>query len=125
MRNVLVFGAGHSATYLIRYLLARAEERDGFVTVVDRDPELARQAVDEHSRGDAVALDVRPTAMSRTVGLPAGIAAERQLAGELPLNGCQVPTHPAIYAPILHRLEAEGLAFDERVETLDGKEGPR
>ncbi len=65
------------------------------------------------------------TAMARTVGLPAAIAAELLLAGELPLTGCQVPTHPAIYDPILRRLAAEGLAFDERVEVLDGKEKSR
>ncbi len=56
------------------------------------------------------------TAMAKTVGLPAAIAVELLLAGELPLTGCHIPTHPAIYEPILKRLEAEGLAFEETVE---------
>ena len=33
MKNVLVLGAGQSATYLIRYLLERAEDQGWFVTV--------------------------------------------------------------------------------------------
>ncbi len=56
------------------------------------------------------------TAMARTVGLPAAVAIELLLAGELPLTGCHIPTHPAIYRPILDRLEAAGLSFDETVE---------
>ncbi len=58
MRNVLVLGAGQSATYLIRHLLERAGERGWFVTVGDRDPGLAHRAVGDHPRGDAVAFDV-------------------------------------------------------------------
>ena len=59
------------------------------------------------------------TAMAKTVGLPAVIAIEQLLAGELPMTGCHIPTHPAIYEPILSRLEAEGLAFAESVESAD------
>ncbi len=59
------------------------------------------------------------TAMARTVGLPAAIAVELLLAGELPLTGCHIPTHPAIYEPILSRLEAEGLRFRESVYPVD------
>lgn len=66
-----------------------------------------------------------PTAMSRTVGLPAGIAAKRVLTGELPLTGCHIPDHPAIYEPILHELAAHGLAFDETTVELEGEELPR
>lgn len=56
------------------------------------------------------------TAMSRTVGLPAAVAVELLLGGELPLTGCHIPTHPAVYEPILRALEDEGLAFEESVE---------
>ncbi len=59
------------------------------------------------------------TAMARTVGLPAAIAVELLLAGDLPLTGCHIPTHPAIYEPILSRLEAEGLRFDESLEVVE------
>jgi len=64
------------------------------------------------------------TGMARTVGLPAGIAVRLILSGELPLTGCHIPTHPAIYRPILRELEAEGLAFDEKVEELGDRPHP-
>ena len=60
MQNLLVLGAGQSATYLIRYLLDNAHEHGWFVTVGDRDAELATRAVGGHPSGDAVALVLRP-----------------------------------------------------------------
>ena len=53
------------------------------------------------------------TAMARTVGLPAAVAARLVLAGELPLTGCRIPTDPRIYRPVLAELEREGLRFRE------------
>ena len=58
------------------------------------------------------------TAMAKTVGLPAAVAVELLLAGRLPLTGCHVPTHPAIYQPVLSRLEDEGLRFHETIEPV-------
>lgn len=58
------------------------------------------------------------TAMAKTVGLPAALAARLVLCGELHLRGSQIPTHPSIYTPILADLAADGLDFDERVEPL-------
>ena len=55
------------------------------------------------------------TTMAKTVGLPAAIAVKRILNGELTLTGCQIPTHKAIYEPVLEELEAEGLKFTEVV----------
>ncbi len=63
------------------------------------------------------------TAMARTVGLPAAIAVDLLLDGDLPLTGCHIPTHPAIYEPILQRLETEGLRFHETVRPVDRVEG--
>ncbi len=54
------------------------------------------------------------TAMSRTVGLPAALAVETLLSGELALTGCHIPTHRAIYEPILAKLAACGISFTER-----------
>ncbi len=53
------------------------------------------------------------TAMSRTVGLPTALAVQLLLDGELTLTGSLIPTHPAVYGPILEALEAEGLVFEE------------
>lgn len=58
------------------------------------------------------------TAMAKTVGLPVSLAVRLILSGQPPLTGCHIPTHPAIYAPILHELAAEGLAFTETVEEI-------
>jgi saccharopine dehydrogenase-like NADP-dependent oxidoreductase len=58
------------------------------------------------------------TAMSRTVGLPVAVATRLRLRGDLDLTGSLIPTHPAIYQPILAELEATGLSFTERREPL-------
>lgn len=57
MKHVLVLGAGQSAPFLIAQLLNDAERHDWFVTVADRDVELARRRLNEHSRGNAISLD--------------------------------------------------------------------
>ncbi len=53
------------------------------------------------------------TAMAKTVGLPAAVAARLVLAGELPLTGCRIPTDPRIYRPVLTELERAGFTFRE------------
>ena len=63
------------------------------------------------------------TAMARTVGLPASLATRLLLRGELPLTGAHIPTHPAVYGPVLRSLEAEGLRFEEDVTALSGTRG--
>jgi saccharopine dehydrogenase-like NADP-dependent oxidoreductase len=55
------------------------------------------------------------TAMAKTVGLPAALAARMVLTGRLHLTGAHIPTHPAIYEPVLADLEREGIGFIERV----------
>ncbi len=58
MKNILIIGAGRSATALIRYVLENAQRHGWFVTVADADPELARQKVGSHPLGRATWLDV-------------------------------------------------------------------
>ena len=55
------------------------------------------------------------TAMSKTVGLPAAIAAKLVLTDQLPLTGCQLPTHPVIYEPVLSELQNLGIRFNEEI----------
>ncbi len=59
------------------------------------------------------------TAIAKTVGAPAGIAAKLILTGELPLTGTHIPTHPAIYTKVLAELEELNLKFIEKVEVLE------
>jgi saccharopine dehydrogenase-like NADP-dependent oxidoreductase len=58
MKQILVFGAGKSATVLIDYLLQNAASESWEVTVVDADIELARSKVGQSSQGKAVSFDI-------------------------------------------------------------------
>lgn len=58
MRNILIIGAGRSATNLIQYLLERAECEDLFLTIGDLNPSSAEKLLQGHPRGSAVQLDI-------------------------------------------------------------------
>ena len=66
MKQLLVLGAGQSASYLVAQLLADAEREDWFVTVGDLDEKLASEAVRKHARGEAVRFDVNDAGMRST-----------------------------------------------------------
>ncbi len=57
MKNVLICGAGMSATDLIGYMLQHAEEYDWHVTVGDIVVDTARLKINGHPRGKAVYFD--------------------------------------------------------------------
>ena len=57
MKNVLICGAGMSATDLISYMLQHAEEYDWFVTVGDIVVDTAERKIGGHPRGKAVYFD--------------------------------------------------------------------
>lgn len=60
------------------------------------------------------------TSMSRTVGLPAAIAAKLILLGEMPgVTGVHVPNIPEIYEPVLEELEKQGIGLAETWETIE------
>lgn len=61
------------------------------------------------------------TAISKAVGLPASIATKLLLREQLPITGCHIPTHPAIYTSVLKELTAMGLEFKEKVIRMDKK----
>lgn len=54
------------------------------------------------------------TAISRTVGLPAAIAAKHILAGTIQSRGVLIPTVKDVYAPILKELETFDIRFTEQ-----------
>ncbi len=58
------------------------------------------------------------SSMSRLVGLPAAIAAQMILQGEIALTGVHTPVIPEIYDPVLAELDKIGVSFTETVETL-------
>ncbi len=58
MKQVLIIGAGRSASSLINYLLEKAELYNWHVTVADASVEAAQKKVGGNKRGTAVGLDV-------------------------------------------------------------------
>ncbi|MFT7334043.1 MAG: saccharopine dehydrogenase-like NADP-dependent oxidoreductase [Sphingobacteriales bacterium] len=68
-----------------------------------------------HSSMVCIGDDHEETAMSKTVGLPIGIAAKLLLTGKLNSTGVQVPTQKHIYEPILEELAKNGVVFREKV----------
>ena len=58
------------------------------------------------------------SAMSRTVGLPAAIAARLLAARELKLSGVHIPVLPQIYEPVLDELAALGVQCVERTSRI-------
>lgn len=61
------------------------------------------------------------TAMSKSVGLPLGIASKLILSGDITLKGVQIPTKKEIYGPVLDELKTFEFKFiDEEVEPQEG-----
>jgi saccharopine dehydrogenase-like NADP-dependent oxidoreductase len=58
------------------------------------------------------------SAMSRTVSLPAAIAAAMILDGKINIRGVHIPVQPEIYDPVLGELEQMGITFDEKTMSL-------
>lgn len=83
------------------YLDERGEEKEVHATMV------------------AVGEDPENTAMSKTVGLPLGIATKLILDGTIKERGVQIPITKGIYSPILKELKSFGFDFIE--EEFDKK----
>lgn len=60
------------------------------------------------------------TAMSKTVGMPIAFACEQIVKNEIKSYGVLMPTVEEIYKPILRKLEAIGVRFDESSTILGG-----
>jgi saccharopine dehydrogenase-like NADP-dependent oxidoreductase len=58
MRNILIIGAGRSATYLIDYLLEKSGTENLHLTIGDLSEELARQKTKNHPNATALAFDI-------------------------------------------------------------------
>ena len=55
------------------------------------------------------------TAIAKTVGLPVAIGVKLLLTNRLPLTGCHIPIHPAVYEPVVEGMKEEGLEWTEEV----------
>jgi saccharopine dehydrogenase (NADP+, L-glutamate forming) len=65
MKNILILGAGRSATACIHYVLESAKEHNWFVIVADADHEAAAKKVGKHPNGRGVWLDASKNADRR------------------------------------------------------------
>ena len=75
--------------------------------------------IEEHSTMVSCGEDPIHTAMSKTVGLPLGIATKLILEGKITTTGMQIPIHKEIYEPILAELKEFGFDFIEENITVD------
>lgn len=58
MRNILIIGAGRSATSLIKYLLEKSESEQLFITIGDLSEESAQKFAQGHPNAKGIQLDV-------------------------------------------------------------------
>ncbi len=65
MRNILLFGAGRSASTLIKYILENSVNEQWKLIVVDVSQELAQQKTGNHERAVALGLDIHDEAQRR------------------------------------------------------------
>jgi saccharopine dehydrogenase-like NADP-dependent oxidoreductase len=58
MRNILIIGAGRSASSLIQYLLNKSDAENLHLTIGDLSKELAARKTNNHKNASAIALDI-------------------------------------------------------------------
>jgi saccharopine dehydrogenase-like NADP-dependent oxidoreductase len=58
MRNILIIGAGRSASSLIQYLLKKSYQENLHLTIADLSLELAQSKTNNHKNATAIALDI-------------------------------------------------------------------
>src|SRR5690606_6957455 len=61
MKNITLIGAGRSASSLIKYLLEQSLTYDFQLVVADQSLEIAKQKINNHPNGKAVALSLDQT----------------------------------------------------------------
>lgn len=67
MQNIVIFGAGRSATSLIKYLLREAQGRDWHVTVADMSLDLAVAKIGDSAHATAVQCSADDTPLRRSL----------------------------------------------------------
>lgn len=66
MRNILIIGAGKSASTLIQYLLNKSETENLHITIGDLSLELAQKKTQNHKNATAIALDIFDESQRKT-----------------------------------------------------------
>lgn len=91
------------------------EDEDDMIVMWHKFNYLDSDNVEKEIHATMVAIGEDPvnTAMSKTVGLPLGIATKLILEGKITTTGVQIPIKKAIYEPILKELRVFGFDFIE------------
>lgn len=66
MRNILIIGAGRSASSLIKYLLNKSANENLQITIADLSLELAQKKTNNHPNAKAIALDINSIEQRQT-----------------------------------------------------------
>ncbi len=66
MRNILIIGAGRSASSLIQYLLNKSQQENLHLTIADISFELAQRKTNNHANATAIALDINDESQRNT-----------------------------------------------------------
>jgi len=116
----------HTATCLLDALVAlqiprmsfRPGERDMVILVLEVEAEYP----DHKERTTSTLIEYGETggdsAMARTVGLTAAIAAKQILRGAVKTTGVQIPVFPEIYGPTLRELDRQGISSVDSREVI-------
>ena len=72
MRNILIIGAGRSASSLIKYLLDKSTDENLHIIVADVNLDSAKSKINHHQNATALALDIfnedeRKTAIEKPI----------------------------------------------------------
>ena len=82
-----------------------------FVRYADGDKEIVSTMID-------YGVPDRETAMARTVGLPAAIAADLIVRGKIRITGVHGPVHREVYEPVMAKLGELGMRFEEKTRQV-------
>ena len=96
-------------------LVLNSNDRDMIVMLHEIEYELNGASYLHKSQLLVKGEDQLHTAMAVTVGLPLAIVAELILEGKINLNGLLIPTCKEIYEPVLQKLSALGICFNEEL----------
>ena len=66
MRNILIIGAGRSASSLIQYLLNKSDQENLHLTIGDLSLELAQRKTNNHPNATAILLNIHNEAQRHT-----------------------------------------------------------
>ncbi|HSC36290.1 MAG TPA: saccharopine dehydrogenase C-terminal domain-containing protein, partial [Chitinophagaceae bacterium] len=122
--NVTMINKGRcSAADVLQFALEKKlalnpHDKDMIVMLHEMEYRIQQSRFGVHSYLVVKGEDSLRTAMAKTVGLPLGIATKFILQGKIKEKGLHIPIIPSIYEPVLHELQAHGIAFQEKISVI-------